>query len=77
MDNYYDHGRERRDKLEAVLDTCSPADLCEMLAIVAQEKAGHLRTNWQDPDTAKLWERVGKEFDRAAARLLKLGNPYS
>lgn len=75
-DETYDYGKDKRDALEAIMDQCSPYDMCEMLAVIANEKADHVRTNWQDEATAKQWERVARKFEIAAQSLVKL-NPYA
>jgi dTDP-4-dehydrorhamnose reductase len=73
----YDHGQEFRDKLEALLDQTSPDLLIEALAVIATDKALHVRAAWQDEATAKLWEKIARSLDREANRLLKYGNPYA
>lgn len=46
------------DDLEHMLDRYTLADLLDGLATICAEKAEHVRSNWQDETTAKLWERA-------------------
>jgi len=39
------------------------------LAFIAGEKAEHLRSNWQDPRSAKLWDHASQICDKAQARV--------
>lgn len=69
-------GRERQDKLEALMDETSPAQIAEMLEAICREKAQHLAVNWQDDETATMWERHARVFGNAAIRAHGIGNPY-
>ena len=40
----------------------------EALAQAAYETASHMRSDWQ----ARIWEKIGKEYDSVAARVNKL-----
>ncbi len=68
---------EWRETLEHLLDASTPDLLIEALSVIATEKADHVRTNWQDDETARQWERIAKSLDKESLRLLKIGNPYS
>ncbi len=70
------HPDDFKDQLEALLDRSAPDALVEALAEIAAQKATHVRENWQDEPTAKLWEKIAGSLDREADRLLKYGNPY-
>lgn len=76
--DYQGNNTHMRDQLEALLDRYgSPEMLVEALAVIASEKADHVQSNWQDEDTARLWEKIARSLDRETARLAKYGNPYS
>lgn len=45
------------EKLEALVDAESLSSIVECLGDICGEKADHLRANWQDEHTAKLWEK--------------------
>lgn len=59
-------------ELETLVDRYGLANLVEMLAIVCEEKADHIRANWQDRITANAWAAASREFDRCAPRIKKL-----
>lgn len=50
--------------LESMIDQFGMIHILEALAIIAREKADHLRTNWQDEPAAKAWERASRAIDR-------------
>jgi hypothetical protein len=45
------------EALEALIDQHGLLHVVTGLELVCGEKADHLRSNWQDRDGAKLWER--------------------
>jgi hypothetical protein len=53
------------DVVEPVIDRLGLNDTIQGIAEICRGKAEHLRTNWQDATSARLW-------DRAASRLEKL-----
>lgn len=61
-----EHGIQ--DALEAYVDQCGLADILEMLAMICHEKASHLRSNWQDENAAKLWDRDGRQLECVAEK---------
>ena len=54
-------------RLEQVLDDCGLLETVVALALICEEKAIHLESNWQDARAAALWRRAAKVLDRAAA----------
>jgi hypothetical protein len=51
-----------KNQLETILDSSSLSKTLELLAEVCQDKAEHIRTNWQDEGLAKLWNRAGNKI---------------
>ena len=48
---------ELKETLETeFVDKSNLATVMEMLSDICHDKAEHLRSNWQDENTAKLWE---------------------
>lgn len=45
------------DTLESLLDQTSIQQVVLMLARICNEKADHVRSNWQDDGLAKAWEK--------------------
>lgn len=58
--------REALAKIEEIVDVLSLSVTLANLGGVCFEKAEHLRANWQDESTAKLWDRAGHKIDRLA-----------
>lgn len=52
------------ERLEELLDQSDLASLILALARVCNEKAEHLRCNWQDEITAKVWDRAARKLDK-------------
>lgn len=61
--------REDLDTLEGILDRSGYAGTLEALADIANEKADHVRTNWQDAPLARCWEYASKRT-RTVARIV-------
>jgi len=64
--NYEDH-------LEAMIDKVGLNNVLDHLVNVCYYKAEHLRTNWQDENMAKSWERDGKRLDVLVSQLENTG----
>ena len=43
-----------------MIDGMSLSGVLDILSQVCYEKAENLRNDWQDPDTARAWEKVGR-----------------
>jgi len=52
--------------LEDLMDTALVNGVLELMRDICNEKAYHLRSNWQDDRTAQAWERAARALDRAA-----------
>lgn len=60
------------ETLEKHIDRIGLPQMIELIAIVCEEKANHIRANWQDhSDSAAVlagaWSRVAKDLDKVAA----------
>lgn len=53
--NMYD-----KNDIKTMIDGMSISGVLDILSQVCYEKAEDLRTDWQDPDTARAWEKVGR-----------------
>lgn len=49
-------------QLEALIDRHGMANVIHNMAFVADEKAQHLRVNWQDNVSARSWESVSRKL---------------
>ena len=59
------------EEIEHILDQTSLDAVIDALATVCWEKADHLRSNWQDDMSAKVWERKAKALAKLATRFLE------
>jgi hypothetical protein len=57
---------QRVEALEALVDSETLGDVLIALHLVCLEKAEHLRCNWQDELTAKVWERAANAVRKAS-----------
>lgn len=53
-----------REALEALIDRTSLHQVLFALSGICHEKAEHIRSNWQDPPTATVWDRHGFAIDK-------------
>lgn len=59
------------DVLESAIDTCGLRAVLIAIAYICDEKAEHLRVNWQDGTLAKAWERDATLVRALAAKVTK------
>lgn len=59
------------ETLESLVDSRNLASVVEGLATVCALKAQHLRENWQDHSSAKVWERFAKKLDTLESDIAK------
>lgn len=57
------------EDLEAMIDKHGLTHVLTGLACVCREKAEHLRSNWQDAASARVWTRDAQICDAAAIRI--------
>ena len=55
---------EMLETIENIIDRVGVDELIEMLEMICNEKADHLRVNLRDPQSAKSWEKQGDAFAR-------------
>ena len=53
--------QEQKDLLEQMIDESSVADVLHLISDVCHEKGDHVRENWQDVVTARVWDTTGKK----------------
>ena len=58
-----------KEAIERLVDASSADAVLCAFADVCTEKAEHLRTNWQDEDTALVWDKLA----RAVSKVPNLG----
>lgn len=58
-----------KDHLESVIDEIGLSALLNEIAEIAREKADHLRSNWQDETSAKLWDKDADRIEKVSAKL--------
>ena len=65
------HHQHVQDKLEELIDRTSFSQILLHLVYIANSKAGHIRSNYQDEELAKRWERAAKAVDSIVDRAAK------
>jgi hypothetical protein len=58
--------QQLKEALERMIDQHGLTLLVSTLGVICSEKADHIRENWQDRTTAKVWDADGHTLDRAA-----------
>lgn len=61
--------RDEEGTLEEWVDSHGMEAVIRSLETIADGKADHLRSNWQDERGARQWEKVAKELDRFAEKM--------
>lgn len=57
------------ERLELMVDRNGLFHVLTGLAIICEEKAEHLRSNWQDEITAKTWQRDANQIERILGKI--------
>lgn len=60
-----------RDALEHLLDTHGLTAILDGLVVICREKATHLESAWQDPDSMRDWDTTALKIERRTADLAK------
>ncbi len=60
------------EALEQMIDEHGLGHVLAGLGLVCFEKADHLRVNWQDNQTARAWDHMGKRLDKTAREALEI-----
>ena len=58
--------QEQQDVLEGLVDSHTLSGVLSALEIICGEKAEHLRSNWQDEKSAKVWDKAASVMGKAA-----------
>jgi hypothetical protein len=66
---YLAKGGEAMLALEVMVDKVGLRNVIFALACIAEDKAEHVRSNWQDHALAKKWENDARKLDAIAHRL--------
>ena len=61
------------ETLERLIDKFGLSDFLAHVEEIANEKAEHLSSNWQDDRTAKVWSKAANIVDLASLKIRKLG----
>lgn len=56
---------KQKYELESLIDHTSLADVISACIEIAELKAEHISSNWQDSSTASYWERAAQKLARA------------
>lgn len=59
-----------QEALERYVDCLGLSETIELLATICEEKAEHIRENWQDQSTAQTWDKDAKALNDVWRKLL-------
>jgi len=51
------------EEIESIIDHKGIAAMLNAMANICHEKAQHIRENWQDDETAKVWDKNGSKIN--------------
>ena len=54
--------QEQTDALEALIDRTDLNQVLDALSAICREKAEHLRVNWQDQQSARVWREAARKI---------------
>lgn len=54
--------QESRERIEALIDETSLAEVLGAISQICDEKASHIDDNWQDKRLAKAWDRASAKL---------------
>jgi hypothetical protein len=60
--------KESKVRLEDMIDNHSLATVLDAIADICQQKADHLRENWQDDELAGSWDGAASALETAIRR---------
>lgn len=60
-------------QLETMVDRAGMRNVLYALASICDAKGEHLRTNWQDANEARLWERDGDKLSQLTTQIAASG----
>jgi hypothetical protein len=69
MTPYFAEGTEAMFALEAMVDKVGLRNVVHALAHIANAKADHLRSNWQDHAAARAWENDAYKLEAIVGRI--------
>lgn len=58
-----------QDCLEGLVDRIGLKATIELLAVICEEKAEHVMSNWQDQITAAAWRRSAQAIDKVVPKI--------
>lgn len=49
-----------KEDIQAMLDSMNVSDVLKIMSQICYEKAENLRSDWQDIETARAWEKIAR-----------------
>lgn len=65
--------KDDMETIELMIDKYGLGEMTMALNVIAGDKADHLRANWQDKTSAKVWDRAATRLTAAARSIFDLG----
>lgn len=62
--------KDQLELLELWIDRAGVGGLLCAISGICREKAEHIRSNWQDEGTARVWEYNARRIEAAAAKMV-------
>lgn len=66
---YFEEGSEAMLALEAMIDKVGTRNVAYAMARLCQLKAEHLESNWQDRETARIWDKCANAWGAFANKV--------
>ena len=62
---------EDRNTIERIIDGNTLSETLAGIAMICEDKAEHLESNWQDPNYADSYRRIARTLELLAVRVRK------
>ena len=60
---------ETKDTIEQIIDKVGISGICLLISEICNEKAQHVRENWQDENLARDWNHDARVIDKITGKL--------
>ena len=58
-----------KEQIEGIIDRVGLLSFVDMVGDICEEKADHIRSNWQDENLAKVWDKRAKVMQSARIKI--------
>lgn len=64
--------KELGEQLEAIIDSLTLSETVVLFVEICQEKAEHIKENWQDENLAKTWSKAASRLEKTSREIRQL-----